>query len=161
MALHEIKTISEFYDIIGERERIFSLDIGSKTIGIAISDPHRRVSTPLYTIKRKKFTQDAENLIALINENNVKGLVIGLPLLMDGQEGKKCQSVRQFGRNLQKIHDIAIIYWDERFSTIKAQEILDHTQTPMSKQKDAIDKIAASHILQSMLDTAIRMSEKK
>ncbi len=152
MKFHE--TIEDFTQASGGSGNIFALDIGTKTVGIAISDIRRLVSTPFHTIKRKKFTQDCNLLIELIEKNEIKGLVIGLPLLMDGTEGAKCQSVRQFGRNLLKVYDIPIIFWDERFTTISAKEVLNKSNIPQSRQKDIVDKVAASYILQAMLDAA-------
>jgi putative Holliday junction resolvase len=147
-------SIDDFLSATGRESQLFSLDVGSKTIGIAISDFRQLVSTPFHTVKRKKFTQDCTNLIQIIEDNNIKGLVIGLPLLMDGGEGKKCQSVRQFGRNLLKEYQIPILFWDERFSTVSADEVLIQSNVTLSKRKEIVDKVAASYILQSMLDTA-------
>jgi putative Holliday junction resolvase len=133
-------------------ERLFGLDLGEKTIGIAISDPGLHVASPLTTIRRTKFTLDAKELIKLIQERQVGGLVIGLPLNMDGSEGPRCQSVRQFAANFLQLHQLPIAFWDERLSTVAVTR--DMLEADMSRAKRAknVDKAAAAFILQGALD---------
>jgi len=145
--------IELFFEEVGKKSNLLGLDIGTKTIGLAISDFNHIVATPFYTIKRKKFTHDLEKLIKIIEDNDIKGLVIGLPLMLDGEEGAKCQSVRQFGRNTLKEYDIPIIFWDERFSTVSAEETLIKANMSRQDRSELVDKVAASVILQNLLDS--------
>jgi len=142
-----------FFNEVGDKSNLLGLDIGTKTVGLAISDLNHIVATPFHTIKRKKFTLDLENLTKLIEDNDIKGLVIGLPLMLDGEEGAKCQSVRQFGKNILKVYEIPIIFWDERFSTVSAEETLLKANMSRQDRSELIDKVAASVILQNLLDS--------
>ena len=142
-----------FKKLLIKDKRVLGLDLGSKTIGLAISDSNLVVSSPLITIHRKKFTIDAEILITLINERMVGGLVLGLPVNMDGSEGPRAQSTRQFAQNLIEKIDIPIVFWDERLSSAEVERILineiDMSRTP---REQVIDKMAAGVILQRFLD---------
>lgn len=134
-------------------QRLLGLDLGSKTIGVAISDSGLVVASPLETIRRKKFTADAEALIALISERGVGGLVLGLPKNMDGSEGPRAQSTRQFAANLLEKIDLPIALWDERLSTAEVERVLiDEADMTRKRRGDVIDKMAASVILQNYLD---------
>lgn len=146
--------LKEFRAAIGPEQRLLGLDIGEKTIGIALSDTTRRIASPLLTIKRRKFTEDAAELAGLIKKHGIGGLVIGLPLNVDGSEGRKCQSVRQFGRNFLKLMDIAVYFQDERFSTVIVNEAMLEGGLSFQKREAAVDKLAACYILQGMLDKA-------
>ena len=137
---------------LGPGERLMGLDVGAKTIGIAFSDVRRVVATPRETIRRSKFTDDAETLRRLIEANDVGGLVIGLPINMDGSEGPRCQSVRQFAANLLAEFDIAIAFWDERLSTVSAERALLEADMTRKRRSQVIDKMAAAIILQGALD---------
>ena len=137
---------------LGPGERLMGLDVGAKTIGIAFSDVRRVVATPRETIRRSKFTDDAETLRRLIEANDVGGLVIGLPINMDGSEGPRCQSVRQFAANLLAEFDIAIAFWDERLSTVSAERALLEADMTRKRRAEVIDKMAAAIILQGALD---------
>ncbi|MCV6598553.1 MAG: Holliday junction resolvase RuvX [Mangrovicoccus sp.] len=128
------------------------LDFGTKTIGIAISDTLRSVATPRETVRRKKFTLDAERLKAVFSEASVTGVVLGLPRNMDGSEGPRCQSTRAFARNLAPLLDIPIGFWDERLSTVAAERALLEADTSRAKRSEVIDHVAASYILQGALD---------
>nr|WP_255743728.1 Holliday junction resolvase RuvX [Aliiroseovarius sediminis] len=128
------------------------LDLGTKTIGVAVSDNLRQVSTPLETIRRKKFTTDAARLLDIINERNLGGLILGLPRNMDGTEGPRCQSTRAFARNLEKLTDIPITFWDERLSTVAAERALLEADTSRKRRAEVIDHVAAGYILQGVLD---------
>lgn len=132
--------------------RLFGLDLGEKTIGIAVSDPGLQVATPVQTIRRRKFTLDAEELLRLIAERQVGGLVIGLPLNMDGSEGPRCQSVRQFASNLLKLQDLPIAFWDERLSTVAVTRDMIDADLSRAKRAQAVDRAAATFILQGALD---------
>jgi putative Holliday junction resolvase len=143
----------EFKKVIGKNTRLLGLDIGTKTIGVALSDSTHMIATPHITIKRGKFSKDIVILNDLINENEVSGLVVGLPINMKGEDTPQTQSVRQFVRNYLKENDIAVLFWDERFSTVAVERTL--LEADMSRQKRAkvIDKMAASFILQGFLDS--------
>ena len=135
-----------------ELTALMGLDLGDKTIGIAISDAFRTIATPRETIRRKKFGLDATRLEQLIDENNIHGLVLGMPHNMDGSEGPRCQSTRAFARNFTARRDIPILLWDERLSTVAAERALLEADTSRRKRALVIDHVAASYILQGALD---------
>ncbi len=132
--------------------KLLGLDLGTKTIGVAISDGMRYSATPLETIRRTKFTEDANRLLELIKENNAVGLVLGLPLNMDGSEGPRVQSTRAFARNLAQKTDLPIAFWDERLSTAAVTRTLLEADVRRSKRAEVVDKLAASYILQGALE---------
>ena len=132
--------------------KLLGLDLGTKTIGVAISDGMRYSATPLETIRRTKFTQDAERLLALIVENAAVGIVIGLPLNMDGSEGPRAQSTRAFARNLANRTPVPIVFWDERLSTAAVTRTLIEADTRRDRRAEVVDKLAASYILQGALE---------
>lgn len=144
--------IEQFLDLLPRHSRLIGLDVGKKTIGVALSDTSLLVATPYKTIFRTKFTKDALELKQLVEEERAGGLVIGLPVNMNGTEGQMCQSIRQFGTNLLEFIDIPICYQDERLSTMAVQRTLDETEMAKSRHKQVIDKMAASFILQGALD---------
>ena len=147
-------TIAALAAALRPKERLMGFDVGSKTIGLAISDGGLRVATSIDTIRRAKFTKDAESLAAMIAERGVGGLVIGLPVSMDGTEGPACQSVRQFGSNLDARLAIGIAYWDERLSTSAVQRFLtDEIDMSRRRRAEVVDKMAAAYILQGALDS--------
>lgn len=137
---------------LARNSRLLGLDVGSKTIGLAISDSSLRVASPLSTIRRAKFAADAREVNRIIGERGIGGLVIGLPIAMDGSEGPRCQSVRQFGTNLLGVVDLPVAFWDERFSTIGAERPLREAAMSHRRRADVIDKLAAAYILQGALD---------
>lgn len=143
---------------LARHHRLMGLDVGSKTIGLALSDVSRTIATPLETLRRTRFQADAEGLKALFESHEVGGLVIGLPVQMDGTEGPRCQSVRQFTRNLLDINDLPTAFWDERLSTQGVQRMLIE-EVDMSRRRRAqvIDKLAAAYILQGALDALARL----
>jgi len=147
-----VVTLDELYARLPGRGRLMGLDLGSKTIGLAVSDTQWTVATPLETIRRTKFTADAEQLLSLAEENAVHAMVIGLPLNMDGSEGPRAQSTRAFARNLEKLTDLAMVFWDERLSTVAVERTLLEADTSRKKRSEVIDKMAASFILQGALD---------
>jgi putative Holliday junction resolvase len=144
--------INEIKFHLKKGERLLGLDLGSKTIGLALSDIRLTIASPMETIKRKKFTQDAERLLTIIKEQNVGGLVLGLPKNMDGSEGPRCQSTRQFAKNMAEKTDIPISFWDERLSTIAVTRTLIEADASRKRQGELVDKLAASYILQGVLD---------
>ena len=144
--------INDFNSHLKKSERLLGLDLGSKTIGIALSDVMRTVATPMETIRRVKFTKDAERLLTIIREQNVGGLVLGLPKNMDGSEGPRCQSTRQFAKNMAEKTDIPIGFWDERLSTVAVTRTLLEADTSRKRRDELVDKMAASYILQGVLD---------
>ena len=143
-------------EALPRNQRLLGLDLGEKTIGLALSDPALSVASPITTIKRTKFTADATALLKLAAERGVGGLVIGLPLNMDGTEGPRCQSVRQFAANLLKLKDLPILFWDERMSTMAVErEMIAHDVTRAKRDK-VVDQAAAAFILQGALDALAR-----
>lgn len=144
--------LTAFSTAIPDMRAIAGLDLGTVTIGVAVSDGMRQVATPLETIKRKKFGIDADRLIAICTARNIAGLVLGLPLNMDGSEGPRCQSTRAFARNLEKLTDLPITFWDERLSTVAAERALLEADTSRKRRAEVIDHVAASYILQGALD---------
>jgi putative holliday junction resolvase len=132
--------------------RLAALDLGEKTIGIAIGDPGHKVASPLTTIRRTKFTKDAAELLRIADERQIGGLIIGLPLNMDGTEGPRCQSVRQFATNLMQIRDLPIAFWDERMSTMAVTRGMIDADMTRAKRAKIVDQSAAAFILQGALD---------
>jgi putative Holliday junction resolvase len=135
------------------RAPLLGLDLGTKTIGVAISDITRQIASPLETIARRKFSQDAAHLIATAQRERSGLIVLGLPLNMDGSEGPRAQSTRAFARNLAKLTEIPIIFWDERLSTAAVERMLINADASRAKRDAVIDKLAATYILQSALDS--------
>lgn len=137
------------------RGRLMGLDFGEKTVGLSISDRDRRVASPLETLRRRRFTDDAARLDALCRERAVVALVLGLPVNMDGTEGRRCQATRQFARNLAEIHGLTlpIGFWDERLSTAAVERVLiDEADMSRRRRGQVVDKVAAGYILQGALD---------
>lgn len=141
---------------LARNQRLLGLDVGDKTIGLALSDPALSVASPVTTIKRSKFTADATALLKLATDRGVGGLVIGLPLNMDGTEGPRCQSVRQFGSNLLKLKDLPILFWDERLSTMAVERAMIAHDLTRAKRDKVVDQAAAAFILQGALDAIAR-----
>lgn len=146
-------SLIDFKLSLGLGLRLLGLDVGKKTIGLAISDSAYTIGSPLETIRRTKFAKDAERISALVEENVIGGLVIGLPINMDGSEGPRCQSVRQFSLDLEKVLGIPYVFWDERLSTAVVERMLVE-EADMSRKRRAqvVDKLAAAYILQGALD---------
>ncbi len=132
--------------------RLLGLDVGSKTIGIALSDGGRVVATPYDTIRRTKFTKDAERLASIVATEGVGGFVIGLPINMNGTEGPRCQSTRQFARNLLDRINLPTAFWDERLSTVAVTRTLLDADASRKRRAAVVDKMAAAYILQGALD---------
>jgi putative Holliday junction resolvase len=147
-----ILALADLRSALAPRQRLLGLDVGEKTIGLAVSDSDFRVATPVDTIRRTKFAADAARLAQLIGERGVGGLVIGLPINMDGSEGPRCQSVRQFGANLLQRLELPIAFWDERLSTAAVTRAMLEADVTRAKRARAVDKMAAAYILQGALD---------
>jgi putative Holliday junction resolvase len=142
--------------------RLLGLDVGSTTIGLAVSDLGQRVATPLRTLKRSKFATDAAALLALVDAERAAGLVIGLPLNMNGTEGPRVQSVRQFARNLKGLQpDLPMVFWDERLSTMAAERAMLEADLSRAKRAERVDAVAAGLILQGYLDYNGRQSSSE
>jgi putative Holliday junction resolvase len=138
---------------LGEGAALLGIDLGEKTIGLAISDRSRSIATPLTTLKRTKFTADAEKLLALMAERGAGGLLIGLPLNMDGSEGPRCQSTRAFAANVARLRDLPIAFWDERLSTAAVnRSLIDEGDVSRARRARIVDRAAAAWILQGALD---------
>lgn len=140
-----------------ERGALLGLDLGTKTIGVAVSDPDRRLATGVETVQRKAFRADAARLLSLAAERNAAGFVIGLPINMDGSEGPRAQSTRAFARNLSALTDLAIGLWDERLSTAAVERELIGLDVSRAKRAEVIDQHAAIFILQGALDRLARL----
>jgi putative holliday junction resolvase len=141
-----------------DHARLLGLDLGTKTIGLALSDVERQIATPLETIKRVKFGVDAAALLKIAQKHAVAGLIIGLPLNMDGSEGPRVQSTRAFIRNLAALTSLPIAFWDERLSTMAVTRTLLDADASRAKRAAVVDKMAAAYILQGALDRLMRMS---
>ena len=152
MATDPTLAIDEFATRLAPRTRLIGLDLGTKTIGLALSDVGRSIATALTTLKRVKFTKDAEALLALCAEHDVSGLVIGLPLNMDGSEGPRAQATRAFTRNLAALSELPMTLWDERLSTVAAERAMIAADMSRAKRAEKIDSAAAAFILQGALD---------
>jgi putative Holliday junction resolvase len=135
-----------------QTSRLMSLDLGTKTIGIATSDLTRQIATPITTVVRTKFTPDATEILRIATQENVGVLVLGLPINMDGTEGPRAQATRAFARNLAKLTPLAIVFWDERLSTAAVERMLIEADTTRAKRDKVVDKLAAAWILQAALD---------
>jgi putative holliday junction resolvase len=138
--------------LLPPRGALIGLDLGSKTIGVAASDPDRRIAAPVETIARKKFSLDAARILALAAERRAVGLVLGLPVNMDGSEGPRAQATRAFARNLARVTELPIALWDERLSTAAVERALIAADLSRAKRKAVIDQHAAAFILQGALD---------
>jgi putative Holliday junction resolvase len=144
--------ITDFAASLPAHTALIGLDLGDKTIGVAVTDGMRTVATPLETVKRKKFGIDAARLIEIITDRNIGGVILGLPRNMDGSEGPRCQSTRAFARNFEKLSPLPIGFWDERLSTVAAEKALLEADTSRKRRAEVIDHVAASYILQGVLD---------
>jgi putative Holliday junction resolvase len=147
----------EAFTTLPDHARLLGLDLGTKTIGLALSDVERQIATPLETIHRVKFSLDAVALLKIAEKHAVAGLIIGLPLNMDGTEGPRVQSTRAFVRNLVPLTNLPIAFWDERLSTMAVTRTLLDADASRAKRAAVVDKMAAAYILQGALDRLMRM----
>jgi putative Holliday junction resolvase len=141
---------------LAREKRLLALDLGDKTIGLALSDVTRTIASPLQALAKKKFTVNAAELAALAAEHDVGGIVIGLPVNMDGSEGPRAQSARQFAANLAGKLDLPIVLWDERLSTAAVTRTLIEADASRARRAALVDKLAAAYILQGALDYLAR-----
>jgi putative Holliday junction resolvase len=148
--IHE--EVSVFANEVQPNHSLIGLDLGTKTIGVAVSDTILSVATPIKTIKRKKFSIDAELLLGVISNKSCCGVIIGLPKNMDGSEGPRAQSTRAFARNFSVKTNLPITFWDERLSTVAAEKALLEADTTRKRRAEVIDHVAAAYILQGFLD---------
>jgi len=144
--------LSELPAILAPNARLIGIDLGEKTIGLALSDVRRMIATPLETLKRTKFRADAERLLTIARLHDVHGLIVGLPRNMDGSEGPRAQSTRAFVKNLAPMTELAITFWDERLSTAAVTRTLLEADTSRKRRAALVDKMAAAYILQGALD---------
>ena len=144
--------VIELPGLVGKNQRLLGLDLGTKTIGLALSDVMLSIASPLETIRRVKFTQDAQALVAVIERHQIAALVFGLPKNMDGTEGPRAQSTRAFVRNFERLHEMPIAFWDERLSTAAVTRTLIEADRSRARRAELVDKMAAAFILQGALD---------
>lgn len=145
--------LTELPALLPRYSALMGLDLGEKTVGVAVSDVTRMIATPLELIRKSKFTVEANRLFALIDERQIGAIVIGLPVNMDGTEGTRCQSNRAFARNLLRLRDIPIAFWDERMSTMAVNRFLiEELDASRAKRAGLVDQMAAGWILQGALD---------
>ena len=149
-----LSTVKDLKARLSRGQRLLGLDVGEKTIGLALSDTTLTVASPMATIRRGKFAADAERLGRIAAEQGVGGLVLGLPINMDGSEGPRCQSVRQFARNLLARLPLPLAFWDERLSTAAVTRTLLEADMSRKRRAETVDKLAAAYILQGALDAA-------
>lgn len=152
-------TLTHLAAALPPRRPLIGLDLGTKTIGMALSDVERRIASPLMTIARKKFSADAGVLLTEAERHNVAGLILGLPLNMDGSEGPRAQATRAFARNLAALTDLPIAFWDERLSTVAVTRTLIDADTSRKRRSEVVDKMAAAYILQGALDRLAKMAQ--
>jgi putative holliday junction resolvase len=151
-----VLSLADAAAVLPPRGVLIGLDLGSKTIGVAASDPDRRIAAPVETIARKRFSLDAGRILDLAAERRAAGLVLGLPINMDGTEGPRAQSTRAFARNLARLTELPIALWDERLSTAAVERALIAADASRAKRKNVIDQHAAAYILQGALDRLSR-----
>ena len=148
-----ILSTTEFKQSVNQGQRIMGLDLGTKTIGVALSDVSHMIASPLETVRRKKFRDDSARLQNITEEHEVGGILLGLPVSMDGTEGPRCQSTRAFADNMLGVLDIPVTFWDERLSTSAVERMLVNDVDMTRKRRgEVIEKLAAVYILQGFLD---------
>ena len=150
-------SIEELAKSLPERAALMGLDLGTVTIGLALSDLGRSIASPLLTIARTKFSADAKALLSEAAKHQVAGFVLGLPLNMDGSEGPRVQATRAFARNLRPLTALPIVYWDERLSTAAVTRTLIAADASRKRRGEVVDKMAAAYILQGALDRMTRL----
>jgi putative Holliday junction resolvase len=151
-----VLSLADAVAMLPPRGALIGLDLGSKTIGVAASDPDRRIAAPVETISRQRFNLDAQRILELAGERRAAGFVLGLPINMDGSEGPRAQATRAFARNLARLTELPIALWDERLSTAAVERALIAADASRAKRKNVIDQHAAAYILQGALDRLSR-----
>jgi len=152
MSKTQIVTLEELASTLPVKSRLMGLDLGTKTIGLALSDILQTIATPLQTIRREKFTTDIKILLQLAKEHDVSAFVIGMPFNLDGSEGPRAQATRAFARNLGQHTELPLVFWDERLSTVAVERTLLEADASRKRRAEVIDKMAAAYILQGALD---------
>jgi putative holliday junction resolvase len=152
-------TAGEFHAALAPGARLIGIDVGTKTLGLALSDVTRIIASPLETLGRRKFAADAARLLELAAQHRIGGFVIGLPANLDASEGPRAQSTRAFARNLARLTPLPMLLWDERLSTVEAERLLIAADASRKRRAEVIDKVAATIILQSALDRLRRFAE--
>lgn len=150
------QSAADFADEVGSGGRLLGLDVGTKTVGLATCDAMWSFATPLETLKRGKFTADLERLRALVTTHSIEGLVVGLPLNMDGTDSPRTQSVRAFSRNLSPLA-LPILLWDERWSTVAVERAMIDQDMSRAQRAEKVDAHAAAHILQGAIDALVNL----
>lgn len=156
MSLYE-DDIEDFKSELPDMTRLIGLDLGTKTIGVALSDSMRSVATPMVVLKKSKLKEDLANLSKIIEQHGISGIVLGLPKNMDGSEGPRCQATRAFARNISEPLGVPILFWDERLSTAAVERTMIEADTSRKKRAAVVDKAAAAWILQGALDRIARL----
>jgi putative Holliday junction resolvase len=156
-----VVAIEALPQLLQREARLLGLDVGTKTVGMALSDVTRAIATPYDTIRRTKFTEDVKLISKVIAASEVSALVIGLPINLDGSEGRRAQSTRAFARNLANHVDLPIVFWDERFSTAAVERHLVEADASRKRRAEVIDRMAAAYILQGALDRLKRLAEQR
>jgi putative Holliday junction resolvase len=160
MSVTPVTDLPSLAALLPRKARLAGLDLGTKTIGVAVSDVERRIASPVETIRRTKFGADAARLRAIVEPLEVAALVIGFPLNMDGSEGPRVQSTRAFVRNLQPVLPLPVVLWDERLSTVAVTRALLAADASRARRAELVDKMAAAYILQGALDRLARLVDE-
>lgn len=160
MTVAPVVALEDLPPLLKTEARLLGLDVGSKTVGLALSDVTRKIATPYDTIRRTKFTEDARIIRQVIETNQVGALVIGLPINLDGSEGPRAQSTRAFARNLAAQVEVPIAFWDERLSTAAVERHLIEAGASRKRRAEVIDRMAAAYILQGALDRLSRLDAR-
>lgn len=147
-----LRNPADLAEQLPNRGALIGLDLGTKTIGVAASNPERTLASPRETIRRTKLKPDIERLLALVDGERAVAVVLGLPLNMDGSEGPRCQAVRQFAADLIKTHDLDVVLWDERLSTVAVTRTMIDADVSRARRAEAVDKLAAAYILEGFID---------
>ena len=158
MTVAPLVAIEDLPRLLAPEARLLGLDVGTKTIGLALSDVTRSIATPYHTVRRTKFTEDAKVIQEAVNEHQVGALVIGLPINLDGSEGPRAQSTRAFARNLAARIEVPMVFWDERLSTAAVERHLIEAGASRKRRAQVIDRMAAAYILQGALDRLNRLT---
>ena len=156
-----VRKLADLAEFLPPQRRLLGLDLGERTIGLALSDTLRMVASPLETLDRGKFTADATRLLDICAKYEIAALIIGLPVNMDGTEGPRCQSARAFARNFEAIFDMEMAFWDERLSTAAVTRTMIDADLSRARQKEVVDKMAASYILQGALDYLANLESRR
>lgn len=156
-----IQPLDEFAASLPPGARLVGIDVGTKTLGLSLSDATRTIATALVTLRRSRLTNDLHQLLSLVEERGVGGFVVGLPLNLDGSSGPRAQATRAFVRNLAKATPLPVLYWDERLSTVAAERTLLEADLSRKRRAEVVDKVAATLILQGALDRMGRLGSTR